>query len=81
MDFKSIYIEHSCYLIELEKNIFIFDYYQGEIPDYIFDTNKNITFLSSHSHYDHYNEKILDWRQNKNVNYVFSDDIYCEDKN
>ena len=31
---KVTYIEHSCFSVELDNSILLFDYYKGEIPDF-----------------------------------------------
>lgn len=48
---KITYIHHSCFVIEIEDCIFIFDYYKGELPK--FDKDKRIIFFVSHGHNDH----------------------------
>lgn len=34
MKVKVTYIEHSCFSVELDNSILLFDYYKGEIPDF-----------------------------------------------
>ena len=29
---KITYISHSCFAVELEHSVLVFDYYQGELP-------------------------------------------------
>lgn len=43
---KVTYIHHSCFVVEIEDCIFVFDYYKGELPE--FDKNKRIFFFVSH---------------------------------
>lgn len=80
------YIYHSAFAVELEKNILIFDYYKipkGKsekerefLEKYIEKTDKQVYVFSSHSHSDHFNHEILNWKNmNRNIIYVFSDDI------
>jgi L-ascorbate metabolism protein UlaG (beta-lactamase superfamily) len=79
MELQVSYIKHSGYVIELDDNILIFDYYEGELPCGILKKDKKITVFSSHSHGDHYNPKILDWCDiNNKIKYVFSTDIVCD---
>lgn len=71
---KITFIEHSGFMVEMEQNVLLFDYYQGEIPS--FDESKTLFVFASHSHADHYNPVI--WKlkeQYKNVHYILSDDI------
>lgn len=85
------YIFHSAFVLELEKNILIFDYYK--IPSakkhlkdeflqkFVYRSDKNIYIFSSHSHSDHFNPEILTWNEkNQNIKYIFSDDIICDKK-
>ena len=57
MKVKVTYIEHSCFSVELDNSIVLFDYYKGEIPD--FDKDKTIYVFSSHNHHDHFNISIF----------------------
>lgn len=83
---KFTYIYHSCFLVELEKYILIFDYYKtpedkknylSEVLSCENSCNKKIIVFSSHSHSDHFNAEILQWdKVNSNVFYILSHDIY-----
>ena len=64
---KVTYLFHSCYYVEFEDKVLIFDYYQGKLPS--FSTNKKIYFFVSHSHYDHFNDKIFDMYKDHDVKY------------
>ena len=46
------HIYHSGYMVELENNILIFDWYKGKLPEIAGD--KRITVFISHRHGDHY---------------------------
>lgn len=81
---KVIFIHHSCFLIELEDKVIIFDYFGGDkvngftftgkIPDYPEDMP--IYMFASHSHHDHYDMDILRWTDRyRNIKYIFSKDI------
>ncbi len=71
---KITHITHSCFLVEMERNIFLFDWYKGEIPP--FDSNKKIYVLSSHKHQDHFNMEIFKKMEAyPNVSYILSKDI------
>lgn len=78
------YIYHSCYLLETPQCNVIFDYYkdtgnkpgEGIINDRILSDDKPLYVFSSHSHPDHFNRDILNWKSHKkNITYVFSKDI------
>lgn len=71
---KVTFIEHSGFMVEMEQNVLLFDYYQGEIPS--FDGSKTLYVFASHSHADHYDPAI--WKlkeQYKDIYYILSDDI------
>ena len=71
---KITYIHHSCFIVEIEDCIFVFDYYKGELPK--FDPSKYIFFFVSHSHGDHFNPKIYEYSDdNPSVTYILSEDI------
>lgn len=71
---KVTYIEHSCFSVELEKVILLFDYFKGELP--VFDKDKTIYVFSSHNHHDHFNISIFQLLSRyPNVKHVFSKDI------
>ena len=54
---KVTFINHSGYLLETEDTYFLFDYYNGELPE--FDSKKAIVVFVSHRHEDHYNPEIF----------------------
>ena len=69
-------IYHSGFLLEADEGSYIFDYYQGELPE--LDVKKPVTVLSSHAHHDHYNPEIftiLRRRGAADVTAVLSHDI------
>lgn len=79
-----IFIHHSCFLVEVDDRVLVFDYFQGDrvngfhftgkLPDY--EENTKIYMFSSHSHTDHYDFDILRWAQKyPNMKYIFSKDI------
>lgn len=78
------YIHHSCYLIEFEEFSILFDYYKDApredgsawVNDYLLKKEEDLYVLSSHSHEDHFNPKILSWKERKkNIRYIFSREI------
>ena len=79
-----IFIHHSCFLVEIDDSVLIFDYFNGDrvngysfsgkIPTYEPDTK--IYLFASHSHQDHYDMEILNWaKRYNNIQYIFSKDI------
>mgnify|MGYP000538470716 CR=1 FL=1 len=49
---KITYISHSCFAVELEHSVLVFDYYQGELP--LWNPEKTIYVFVSHRHYDQF---------------------------
>ena len=73
---KVTYIYHSGFLVETEQCYYVFDYYQGELPE--LDVEKPIIVFASHAHPDHYNKKIFTLLKDcgmKHVTAVLSKDI------
>lgn len=59
---KVTYIYHSSFAVELEKSILIFDYYgKGDLPER--PAGKQVYFLNSHSHPDHFSKTIFNLRE------------------
>ena len=52
------YIGHSGFLLETEDAYFLFDYFEGTIPE--LKNNKSIIVFSSHRHHDHFNPEIFE---------------------
>ena len=68
------YIGHSSFLIEWESCYWLFDYYQGDIPELASD--KKLFVFSSHKHGDHFNPVIFGLSEKyTNIQYVLSSDI------
>ena len=81
---KVIFIHHSCFVVEAQEKVFIFDYFSGDklngytfkgtLPEYPSETP--IYLFSSHSHKDHYDMDVLRWTEKyPNIKYIFSKDI------
>lgn len=51
------YIDHSGFLVETAACYYLFDYYQGALPQ--LDPHKPILVFASHGHGDHYNPEIF----------------------
>jgi len=76
---KITFIYHSCYVVEFENIVFIFDYFKGNLPTW--NQDKKICFFVSHKHQDHFSFDIFSFiKQYKNVTYVLSNDIKLSDK-
>lgn len=69
---KITYIYHSCYCVELEHHILLFDYYKGTLPK--FDQTKNLYVFASHAHEDHFSSKIFSLPV-KPTAFILSNDI------
>lgn len=81
---KVTFIHHSCFAIETEEKIVIFDYFDGDrITGFHFDgklpdlnCNKQIYMFASHKHQDHFDLDILKLAQDHpNIHYILSKDI------
>lgn len=72
---KVTYIDHSCFLVELERHYLLFDYFQGELP--LFEPGKPLLVFASHRHGDHFAPVIFSLAETcPQVRYVISDDIW-----
>ena len=70
---KVTYIDHSGFLLEMEKTCFLFDYYKGQIPE--IEKDKLLVVFASHKHPDHYNTKIFDLLEtHPNVYFILDKD-------
>jgi L-ascorbate metabolism protein UlaG (beta-lactamase superfamily) len=85
---KIHYLYHDGFIVETKSHILIFDYYNnkstndnrhlnaGVIPDEIFNTDKTVYVFVSHSHEDHFNPLIFNWKNiNTKIEYILSSDI------
>lgn len=71
---KITYIYHSCFVLEFDTLVCIFDYYKGKLP--VFEKDKPIIFFASHKHQDHFVLEVFEYaKQYNNVTYVLSNDI------
>ncbi|MDD6482558.1 MAG: MBL fold metallo-hydrolase [Lachnospiraceae bacterium] len=79
-----IFIHHSCFLVEVDDKVLIFDYFNGDrvngyqftgrIPSYAPETP--IYMFASHKHQDHFDMDILRWSSRyPNIRYILSKDI------
>ena len=81
---KLIYIYHSCFALVGESFTVIIDYYKdsaqrplvGVVHDELLKRPGKLYVLSSHSHTDHFNPEVLEWKKmHTDIQYVFSKDI------
>lgn len=80
---KLTYIYHSCYCIEGENFVIIIDFYKDtdDNDGYIYQRalqgeNKRVYVLCTHSHLDHFNGEILNWKYKVNdIRYIFSKEM------
>lgn len=68
------YIYHSCYVIEFDNCYMIFDYFKGELP--ALDKEKKLYIFASHSHSDHFTDKIFEYFAEYSCEYFLSRDIF-----
>ncbi|MCL2768249.1 MAG: MBL fold metallo-hydrolase [Synergistaceae bacterium] len=80
---KLIYLEHSGFLLCGDDFNMVIDYYKGQadvsgiIESNALNVSKPLYVLASHSHPDHFNTSVLDWRLKSGAApvYIFSSDI------
>lgn len=78
-----VYLYHSGFALLGEAFTLIFDYYEdseaadsGVLHRELLGRPGKFYVFSSHSHYDHFNEEVLTWREKRSdIIYVFSKDI------
>ena len=76
------FVHHSCFVVELDHSILIFDYFPPEaVMEYTFsgklpelDESKHWYVFASHSHRDHFSLDILKWKAPQ-ISYILSKDI------
>lgn len=77
---KVTYIKHSGFCVEWENCVWIFDYWQGEIP--VFSKEKRLIVFVSHRHENHFNPEIFNmFTDYPDVTYILSADIRYPVKN
>lgn len=68
------YIHHSSFLIETNRLLLLFDYFEGQLP--ALASGKELIIFSSHRHGDHFSPAIFRLAErHPKVRYVLSDDI------
>lgn len=77
LNVKVEHIFHSGFTVETENLYLVFDYYKGNISL----KDKETIIFSTHSHGDHFNPIIFEWRDTKkDISYILSSDINIEYK-
>lgn len=71
---KVIYLHHSGFIVELERMTLIFDAITNIPPHFLRKGRKNYFFVT-HSHGDHFSQRILSYGSDYDTTYIFSDDI------
>lgn len=82
-DMQVIFIHHSCFLVEVDEKVLIFDWFAGDrvegvhfggvLPEYESDTP--IYVFASHKHRDHFDMDVLRLAERySNIHYIFSKD-------
>lgn len=81
---KVTFVHHSCFVVELDETILVFDYFPPEAVEQVhfhgkmpqLDPNKQIYVFASHSHKDHFSLEVLKWADTfPHIMYVLSKDI------
>lgn len=73
-EMKVTFTGHSGFFVEMENMYFLFDYYNGSIPQ--MDDEKPLAVFVSHSHDDHYSRRIWDIQKyHRQTVYVLSYDV------
>ena len=71
---KITYIHHSAFLLESETAAFLFDYFEGALPEIL--AEKPLYVFSSHWHGDHFSEEIFELaKERENIRFILSSDI------
>lgn len=66
---KVTYIHHSCFVWEGKNTMIVYDYWRdtphGKLHNILSSTGKQIYFVNSHFHEDHFSRDVLTWDRNK----------------
>ena len=76
---KITFVDHSGFLVELDKVILLFDYYTGDVSG--IPEDKPLYVFVSHKHQDHFNPRIFEMFENrKEVSFILSTDAKMNEK-
>lgn len=78
---KITYIQHSSFCIEFEeeKQVLLFDYYEGKLPEWAKDSH--VYVFASHKHFDHYSKKIFKLgTEYSNITFILAKEIKMNTK-
>lgn len=78
-----LFIHHSCFIVELDTKVLVFDYFDGEriggyhfsgiLPQY--DADTSMYFFASHKHQDHFDMDIYRQAERyENIHFIISKD-------
>ena len=71
---KITHVYHSCFLVELEHSLLLFDWYKRDLP--VLAADKKLYVFCSHAHEDHYSEQIWDLQKiHPDITYILDDGI------
>lgn len=75
-----IYIYHSGFVLQGKDFALLFDYYRDTPEQFVHEKflqrPGRLYVLASHSHPDHFNPEILNWKKDRpDIQYIFSEDI------
>ena len=71
---KIIYLHHSGFVVELDKNTLVFDAITYIQPQYL-KKGRRKYFFASHAHTDHFSQIIYNYGTDFDTRYILSDDI------
>ncbi len=71
---KITHVYHSCFLVELEHSLLLFDWYKRDLP--VLPADKKLYVFCSHVHEDHYSEQIWDLQKtHPDITYILDEGI------
>ncbi len=71
---KITYIHHSSFSVEFDAAVFLFDYFEGELP--VFPKEKELVVFASHRHHDHFDRSVFCLAEEyPSVRFILSKDI------
>lgn len=75
---KITFVYHSCFTVEMDDIVLVFDYFRGKLPS--FEPEKRIYMFVSHSHFDHYTRKIYKLINDyPNITFILPREMYMDE--